>query len=211
MGNSDSKGQTDSKEKSRQRSLPPRQRPIKSILRWNIDHPGITPVNPTISHEQWTLTVSGEVENPIKLGWDDFMKLPAAESVSDFHCVEGWSVLDCRWYGVKFGTLAELVHMKEGAKYVFFKCADGYTTGLPLQDLLQDDVILAYKLNGEDLSVPLGGPMRLVVPEKYAYKSALWVTEINFIPEQRLGFWENLGYSETADVWKNDRYQRSRL
>jgi len=193
------------------RPLPPGQRRIKSILRWNIDHPGIIRENPVISHDQWTLAVSGEVEKPVKLRWDDFMSLPAVGSVSDFHCVEGWSVLDCRWYGVKFQTLTERVHPKEGAKYVFFKCADGYTTSLPLEDLLHDDILLAYRLNGEDLPVPLGGPTRLVVPAKYAYKSALWITESVFMREQKLGYWESRGYSDTADVWSNDRYARPRF
>jgi len=193
------------------RPLPPGQRRIKSLLRWNIDHPGIIPENPEISLDQWTLTISGEVENPIRLRWDDFAKLPAVESLSDFHCVEGWSVQDCLWYGVRFQTLAELVHPKESARYVFFKCADGYTTSLPLEDLLEDDVLLAYKLNGEDLPVPLGGPMRLVVPKKYAYKSALWVVELIFTRERRLGYWESRGYSDTADIWRNDRYARPRF
>jgi len=196
--------------KGGRRTLPPGQRAIKAILRWNIDHPGIIRENPVISHDQWALTVSGEVENPVKLQWNDFMKLPTVESVSDFHCVEAWSVLDCRWYGVRFQTLTQLVRPKEGAKYVFFKCADGYTTSLPLEDLLHDDVLLAYKLNGEDLPVPLGGPMRLVVPAKYAYKSALWITEIVFMRGQNLGYWESRGYSDTADVWSNDRYASPR-
>lgn len=211
MGSSSSDENTRNVESRVDKPLPPKQRPIKAILRWNIDHPGITPVNPKISKEEWTLTITGEVENSVKLKWDDFTKLPAIESISDFHCVEGWSVLDCHWYGVKFQTLTNLVHPKEGARYTFFKCADGYTTSLLIEDLLQEDVILAYKLNNEELPTPLGGPMRLIVPKKYAYKSALWVTEIIFLREKKLGFWENLGYSDTADVWKNDRYSRPRF
>jgi DMSO/TMAO reductase YedYZ molybdopterin-dependent catalytic subunit len=101
-----------------------------------------------------------------------------------------------------------LIRPKKDARYAFFRCADGYTTSISLEDLLQDDAILAYKLNGEELPTSLGGPMRLIVPEKYAYKSAQWVTEITFMRERRLGFWENLGYSDTADVWKNDRYAK---
>jgi len=190
------------------RPLPPGQSPIKAILRWNIDHPGITSRNPVTSHENWKLVVQGEVENRVELTWNQFMSLPATEKMSDFHCVEGWSVLDCRWYGVRFQDLARLVRPKESAAHVFFKCADGYTTSLPLKDLMQDDVILAYMLNGEDLPIPLGGPMRLVVPAKYAYKSALWVAEIVFMAERKLGFWEERGYSDTADVWKNDRFSR---
>ena len=193
------------------RPLPPGQSPIKAILRWNIDHPGITSQNPVTSRENWKLIVQGEVENRVELTWNQFISLPAIEKVSDFHCVEGWSVLDCRWYGVGFQDLARLVRPKESAVYAFFKCADGYTTSLPLKDLMQDDVILAYMLNGEELTIPLGGPMRLVVPAKYAYKSALWVAEIIFTAEKKLGFWEERGYSDTADVWKNDRFSRIRF
>jgi len=147
------------------------------------------------------------VENPLKLGWQEFLKLPAGESLSDFHCVEGWSVRDCRWYGVKFITIVDLVKPRKDAKFVFFKCADGYTTDLDLADLLQDNVVLAYKLNSEWLEAPYGGPMRLVVPDKYAYKSAMWVQQITFSSRKELGYWEKRGYSDTADVWKNDRFR----
>ena len=210
MESSDSRKVEDKSSDKRQHVLPPGQRPTKNILRWNIDHPGIKPQNPNISHDEWALTVSGEIEKPVKFKWADFMKLSAEESISDFHCVEGWSVLDCHWYGVKFKTLCDFVKVNENAKNVFFRCYDDYTTSLDLETLLSNDVVLAYKLNGEDLPVPLGGPLRLVVPAKYAYKSALWVKEIEFTRDSKLGFWEKLGYSDTADVWKNDRYSRPR-
>jgi DMSO/TMAO reductase YedYZ molybdopterin-dependent catalytic subunit len=211
MESSDSRNKEDDTRSDMHRHvLPPGQRSIETILGWNIDHPGIKSQNPNISRDEWKLTVSGEIEKPVKFSWTDFMKLPAEESISDFHCVEGWSVLNCHWYGVKFRTLCDFVQTKENAKSVFFRCYDDYTTSLDLGDLLQDDVILAYKLYGEDLPVPLGGPLRLVVPKKYAYKSALWVKEIEFMKDKKLGFWENRGYSDTADVWKNDRYSRFR-
>jgi len=190
------------------KKLPPDQHKIDALLRWNIDHPGIIPENPKINLDKWVLVVDGEVKEPLKLSWQDFLKLPATESTSDFHCVEGWSVKDCKWCGVKFSTLVEVVKPVEDAKYVFFKCSDGYTTSLDLKELLQDNVLLAYKLNGEWLEVPLGGPMRLVVPDKYAYKSAMWVERITFTKTKELGFWEKRGYSDIADVWKNDRFGR---
>jgi DMSO/TMAO reductase YedYZ molybdopterin-dependent catalytic subunit len=193
-------------EKPRER-MPPNQRPIKAILGWGIDHPGITSRLPYIDKASWSLTVEGEVENALKLNWDEFMKLPQATSVSDFHCVESWSVLDCRWEGVLFKTLVERVKPKPAGKYVWFECTDGYTTSLPLDDLMDDDVILAHRLNDEDLPQSLGGPMRLVVPKKYAYKSPMWLTKITFMTEKRLGYWESGIYSDRADPWKNDRYQ----
>jgi DMSO/TMAO reductase YedYZ molybdopterin-dependent catalytic subunit len=185
--------------------LPPGQKPIGSILRWGIDHPGIVQENPEIRPEDWVLTVDGEVEMAIKLGWREFLQLPLVEVVRDFHCVEGWSVLDCRWKGVSFKALMDRAKPREEAKYVWFECADGYTTSLELGDLMGDDILLAYQLNGKPLPPELGGPVRLVVPDKYAYKSPMWVTKISFVKKKELGYWEERGYSDTADVWKNDR------
>jgi DMSO/TMAO reductase YedYZ molybdopterin-dependent catalytic subunit len=186
--------------------LPPDQAPIPGIMRWGIDHPGITHKLPIISRENWSLTIDGEVETPLTLSWKEFLALPQAEVVSDFHCVEGWSVLKQRWGGVPFTTIQGQAKPK-GAEFAWFECADGYTTSLPLNDLQGGDVILAHRLNGEDLSQPLGGPMRLVVPQKYAYKSPMWLTRITFSKRDKLGFWERGVYSNTADIWKNDRYR----
>jgi DMSO/TMAO reductase YedYZ molybdopterin-dependent catalytic subunit len=148
------------------------------------------------------------VANPVKLGWDDILKLPKTVSVSDFHCVEGWSVLNCKWEGVLFKEIVNLAKPKETAKFATFECADGYATSLTLAELAGDDVLLAYKLDGKELEEGLGFPLRLVVPSKYTYKSALWVTRVRFTSKKELGFWEKRGYSDTADVWKNDRFSR---
>jgi len=190
------------------RKLPPGQRPIKKLLRWGIDHPGIARSNPKIDLKTYTLEICGEVEKPVTLDWQGIQRLPRVQSVSDFHCVEGWSVLDCRWEGVSFSQIVELVKPKTDAKYATFECADGYTTSLSMEELSIPDVLLAYGLNGEPLEVGIGFPLRLIVPGKYAYKSALWVTRIRFTSKKELGYWEKLGYSDTADVWKNDRFAR---
>jgi DMSO/TMAO reductase YedYZ molybdopterin-dependent catalytic subunit len=126
--------------------------------------------------------------------------------VSDFHCVEGWSVSDLRWEGVRFRDIVEMVEPTENAQSVSFECADGYTTSLSLDELLGDDILLAHKLNGKPLEEGIGAPLRLVVPGKYAYKSAMWITRIVFTQKKELGYWERRGYSDTADVWKNDRF-----
>ena len=152
--------------------------------------------------------MDGEVDNPVVLSWNDFMKLPKSVSVSDFHCVEGWSVLDCKWEGVKFGDVEKLVKPRDVAKSVTFESADSYTTSLFREELSGDDVFLAYKLNDQVLEEGYGFPVRLVVPSKYAYKSALWVVHIQFTRTKALGFWERRGYSDSADVWKNDRFRR---
>ena len=190
------------------KKLPPGQTPIKRILRWEIDHPGITPSNPKLDLKTYALVVDGEVANPVTLSWDDILELPKTVSVNDFHCVEGWSVLNCKWEGVLFKEIVRVAKPKETATSVTFECADGYTTSLALAELAGDDVLLAYKLDGKELEEGVGFPLRLVVPSKYAYKSALWVTRVRFTSKKELGFWERRGYSDTADVWKNDRFSR---
>lgn len=190
------------------RELPPSQMPIKRLMRWGTDHPAITSKIPKIDLKTWTLTIEGEVEKTLKLTWDEIVKLPSTESVSDFHCVEGWSVLDCKWQGIGFKAILDLVKPKQSARSVTFECADGYTTSLTLKELSNDNVLLAYKLNSEQLEEGYGFPLRLVVPDKYAYKSALWLTHIRFTAKKELGYWEKRGYSDTADVWKNDRFAK---
>ncbi len=193
---------------SHKKKLPPDQTATTHILRWGTDHPGVTSTNPRLKLETYTLTIDGEVENPVKLNWNDFMALPKTVSVSDFHCVEGWSVLDCKWEGVKIKDIERLVKPKDVARAITFECADNYTTSLFREELAGDDVLLVYKLNDETLEEGYGFPVRLIVPSKYAYKSALWVEHLKFTRVKELGFWERRGYSDGADVWKNDRFNR---
>lgn len=188
------------------RQLPPGQKAIDKVMRWGIDHPAIVDDTPKLDLTEWRLIVDGEVEKFLRLDWKALLELPHVVSVSDFHCVEGWSVLDRRWGGVLFKTLVSMVKPRAGVVSVFFECADGYSTSLSLEDLLSDEVVLAYQLNGETLENSLGGPLRLVIPEKYGYKSAMWLTRIRFMKTKLLGYWEQRGYSDTADVWKNDRF-----
>ncbi len=199
---------TSEKPKTEPRKLPPGQRPIKHLLRWGTEHPGITRSNPKIDLKTYTLEISGEIEKPAELTWDEVLKLPKVQSVSDFHCVEGWSVPNCKWEGIRFSKIIELVTPKETARFVTFECADGYTTSLSMTELSGEDVLLAYGLDDRPLEEGTGFPLRLVVPDKYGYKSALWVTRIRFTAKKELGYWEKLGYSDTADVWKNDRFAR---
>jgi DMSO/TMAO reductase YedYZ molybdopterin-dependent catalytic subunit len=197
-----------SNEEQKKKKLPPDQQATDRILRWGIDHPGITSTNPELKLETYTLTIDGEVENPVKLSWNDFLKLPKTHSTSNFHCVEGWSVVDCKWEGVHIHEIEKLVKPKDAARAVTFECADSYTTSLFREELYGEDVLLAYKLNGEVLEEGYGFPVRLVVPNKYAYKSALWVVNLRFTRGKELGFWERRGYSNSADVWRNDRFNR---
>jgi DMSO/TMAO reductase YedYZ molybdopterin-dependent catalytic subunit len=194
---------------NKSKALPPNQRPIKRLLKWGKDHPTIGGPVPKIDLKTWVLTTDGEVENPQKLSWEDILKLPKVESISDFHCVETWSVPNCKWEGIRFKQIVKLVKPKPQAKYVSFYCADGYSTSLSLEELSGDDVLLAYKLDGNMLEEGTGAPLRLVVPSKYAYKSAMWLTQIRFTTEKEIGYWEKRGYSDTADVWKNDRFSKT--
>jgi DMSO/TMAO reductase YedYZ molybdopterin-dependent catalytic subunit len=173
--------------------LPPRQREAK---RTPLRHIGLIPrYNPNT----WRLEVYGEVEKPTTLSLDDIKAKPSVVSVSDFHCVEGWSVLNNKWVGIPFKTIVQTVKPEENAKYATFECDDGYTTSLPLSELLRDDVLLAYSLNDKPLPPERGGPLRLVVPQKYAYKSPMWLRKIKFTSKQELGYWETRGYSDNAD------------
>jgi DMSO/TMAO reductase YedYZ molybdopterin-dependent catalytic subunit len=121
--------------------------------------------------------------------------------------VEGWSVLDCKWEGVRIKDIEKLVKPRDVARSVSFESADNYLTSLFREELSGDDVLLAHKLNDEPLEEGLGAPVRLVVPSKYAYKSALWVVHLRFTRAKELGFWERRGYSDSADVWRNDRFR----
>lgn len=192
----------------KKKKLPPDQQAVDRILRWGFDHPGIISTNPQLTLETYKLTVNGEVENPVVLDWNSFMALPKTSSTSDFHCVEGWSVMNCIWEGVAIREIEKLVKPRDVARAVTFECADDYTTSLFRGELTGDDVLLAYKLNGEVLDEGLGFPVRLIVPSKYAYKSALWVVRLRFTRGKELGFWERRGYSDGADVWKNQRFNR---
>ena len=182
--------------------LPPGQSEVQAL---QVLHVGGVP---KISVDEWTFEVAGEVEKPVKLDWNQFMQLPKTISVAEFDCVTGWTTLDNRWEGVRFGEIAKLARPTVKAKYATVECygAPTYTTSLPLEDLLRDDVLFAYGLDGKQLAPEYGGLLRLVVPQKYGYKSAKWVRRVKFTETQELGYWESRGYSNTADPWTNDRY-----
>jgi len=183
-------------------SLPPGQSEVQSLEVLQVA--GV----PRVSLDTWAFEVNGEVENPFKLDWNQFMQLPKTISVSEFDCVTGWTRLDNRWEGVRFGDIAKLARPNAKAKYATITCygAPLYTTSLPLDYLMRDNVLFAYRLDGKPLEPEHGGPLRLVVPGKYGYKSAKWVNQVRFTETQEIGFWESRGYSNTADPSTNDRY-----
>lgn len=161
---------------------------------------------PDFDESEWDFTVEGEIENPLKMDWKEFRELPRVKVISDFHCVTRWSKLDNEWEGVRFSEIAKIVGPKEKAGFVTVVAEQGYTTSLSFDEMMDDDVLLATDFEGKSLSPEHGGPLRLVVPRKYAYKSAKWVRRIVFTKEKELGFWEKRGYSDSADPWKEERY-----
>jgi len=163
-------------------------------------------VQPDIALDDWKLALDGLVEQPVSLSWTELAALPQVEDVSDFHCVTTWSKYDCRWGGVAFTTLYELVRPKPEAQFVYFTSYDGYSTNVPLAQCLDDDVLLATSFAGAPVSREHGGPARVIIPKLYAWKGAKFVSGITFLAEDKLGFWELRGYSNTADPWKEERY-----
>ena len=180
--------------------LPPGQHPTKG---WPVLDLGL---HPTISLEQWSLSVVGLVEYPLIWSWNDFLAQPHVTDVSDFHCVTTWSTFDNTWEGVSFRHIMKVAGVRRKARFVFFTSYDQYTTNLPLEACDDEDVLLARLWNGQPLSREHGGPVRMIVPKRYAWKGAKWIKEVAFLEQDRLGYWEVRGYSNTAKPWEEDRY-----
>jgi DMSO/TMAO reductase YedYZ molybdopterin-dependent catalytic subunit len=180
--------------------LPPGQREVHNFPVLDLG------VHPEIPLDQWELKIHGKVENPVTLNWEQFVVLPQFKDVSDFHCVTTWSQMDMEWEGVAFFTLAELVKPTAAAQHVYFKSHDGYSTNNPLDVCLDEDVLIAHSWNGQPLSKEHGGPARVIIPKRYAWKGAKFIREIIFLDRDFLGYWELRGYSNTADPWLEDRF-----
>ena len=156
--------------------------------------------------ETWAFTVTGAVEDELSFSWAEFTDLPSETQKQDFHCVTGWSRFDNEFAGVTFPTLAERAGVRDDATHVMFSALDGYTTDLPLDDCMREEVLFTYDLDGQPLPSEHGGPLRVVTPHKYAYKGAKWVNGVEFLTESERGYWEKRGYSDTANPWNEERY-----
>ncbi len=161
---------------------------------------------PPFDENSWTLEVYGLVKKPLILSYAEIKELTRVISISDFHCVTGWSKFQNKWEGVQFNTIMQQAKPFENARFATIECEGSYTTSLPLEELVMEDVVLAYRLDDRELPPEHGGPLRIVVPHKYGYKSAKWVRKIKFTEDQELGYWESQGYSNTADPFTNDRF-----
>jgi DMSO/TMAO reductase YedYZ molybdopterin-dependent catalytic subunit len=171
--------------------------------KWPVLTYGLTP---RVDLGRWTFRCFGLVEAEVTWTWADFRELPRVSIVSDVHCVTRWSKLDNTWEGVHIREILSRLQLKPQARYVMVHADPDYTTNLALEDLAQDDVLLAVRHDGRDLEPDHGGPCRLVVPRLYFWKSAKWVRGLEFLDVNPPGFWEQNGYHMHADPWRQERY-----
>lgn len=184
----------------RQNRIPPGQNTTDS---WPVLHyDGV----PRINISEWRFRVFGLVKKERSLSFPEFLSLPQVKVLSDIHCVTGWSKLDNTWEGVSSSSLKDLVEILPEARYAIIHAHGGFTTNLSLEDLFQDDVLFAVKHDDRSLTPDHGYPVRLVVPRLYFWKSAKWITSVEFTMDDRPGFWESHGYHNRGDPWKEERY-----
>jgi DMSO/TMAO reductase YedYZ molybdopterin-dependent catalytic subunit len=191
----------DARPKDRDR-LPPGQIATK---KWPVLHYSHVP---KIDTSTWRMRVFGEVERPVDIGWDEFVALPMRDVTCDMHCVTTWSRFDNVFRGVPVRVLLERAGVKPGVSHALIHAAPDYTTNLPFPDLNREENLLATHHDGEPLSAEHGGPVRLLVPHLYLWKSAKWVTGIELMIGDEPGFWENNGYHMRGDPWREERYGR---
>jgi DMSO/TMAO reductase YedYZ molybdopterin-dependent catalytic subunit len=160
---------------------------------------------PQISTADWQFTVSGLAQNKT-FSWQDFLDMPQSEFTADFHCVTTWSKLDVKWRGVKVMDFLKAIEVDPKATHVMEHCYGGYTTNISLEDFALEENFFAHTLFGEPLPADHGGPMRLVVPHLYAWKSAKWINGLEFLAEMELGFWERNGYHQRGEPFAEERY-----
>jgi DMSO/TMAO reductase YedYZ molybdopterin-dependent catalytic subunit len=172
--------------------------------RWPVLHAGTIPADPT--PERWTLSVHGEVERPTTLSFQDLLALPQQEITCDIHCVTSWTKLGMNWRGVPFTAIADAVAPMPTVRFVVMECEQGFTTSLPYEALRDEDVLVAHTVDGKPLPPEHGGPVRMLVPKRYFYKSAKWLRGLKFVQNDEPGFWEVRGYSNIADPWSEKRY-----
>ena len=184
----------------RKNRLPPGQ---KLTEKWPVLHYGRMP---SIKSAYWTFTISGLVDEERTLTYNEFLSLPQVEVFSDIHCVTTWSRYNNLWEGVSTGAIKDIIKIKPEAKYVIISGEVGFTTNLSLEDFFQPDVLFALKHDGKPLTQEHGGPVRLVVPRLYFWKSAKWVNGIKLVSRDEPGFWERAGYHMHGDPWKEEKY-----
>jgi DMSO/TMAO reductase YedYZ molybdopterin-dependent catalytic subunit len=164
-------------------------------------------VTPRLDPDRWTLTVDGLVENEHTWSWADLHALPQSEYRGDIHCVTTWSKLDTRFGGVSVDLLLDAVRPTPEAAFVLATSTTGYTTNVPLDELRGGKAWIVWMFDGRPLAREHGGPVRLLVPRLYFWKSAKWVTRLTLLEHDQQGFWERNGYHDLGDPWLEQRYQ----
>ena len=185
----------------RQNRVPPGQHLVKD---WPVLHYGKVH---EIRAETWNFEITGEVDSPVKLTYEEFTALPRVKVFSDMHCVTTWSKLDNTWEGPSTATITDLVKVNPEARFVILHGAGGFTTNLTVADFLAGDALFTFSHNGQPLAAEHGGPVRLIVPRLYFWKSAKWVTGVEFSAVDKPGFWERAGYHNHGDPWTEERRQ----
>jgi len=180
--------------------LPPGQYLSK---KWPVLHAGSVP---KVELATWDFRVWGEVENPVRLSWEELRELPATEITTDIHCVTRWSRFDAGFRGVHWRELARLVRPKPEARFVVAHAEQGFTANVPLEALEDENALIAFEADGEPLTPDHGWPLRLVVPSRYFWKSAKWLRGLELLDHDQPGFWERYGYNNNAEFWKEERY-----
>lgn len=179
--------------------LPPNQYPLERLRPMGGSEGDPSPRN-------FHLKVHGEVEAPFAVDFAELLALPQTDVVCDVHCVTKWTVLGSRWTGVRVTDLAERAKVKPGARFVIFESAAGYTSNIDLREAMKPNVLVAHRYEGESLERRNGAPVRALVPDRYFWKSAKWLTGIRFSAEDHPGYWETRGYDNHADPWLEERY-----
>jgi len=180
--------------------LPPGQQAVEKI-----QDMGGTPG--TKSAANWQLRIHGEVDQPVVLSYEKLINLDPVQITCDIHCVTGWTLLDSKWSGVRLATIMDLATPHKNARFVIFEAPGGYTSSVPISEARKENVILAHRFFGENLKKAHGAPVRVLIPDRYLYKSVKWIEAIKFTSRDEPGFWESQGFSNSADPWKEERYQ----
>jgi DMSO/TMAO reductase YedYZ molybdopterin-dependent catalytic subunit len=179
--------------------IPPGQHAVQALPNMGgVKGPGKVP--------DWRLAIDGEVQNPVSLSLPDLMNLKQVDLTCDVHCVTGWTLLDSRWRGIHMQTILDLVNVKKTAGFIVFEAPGDYSSSIPLSAVRHENVLLAHSFSDQNLPLKYGAPLRGLVPDRYFYKSVKWLERIRFVVEDEPGYYESGGYSNSADPWKEERF-----
>jgi DMSO/TMAO reductase YedYZ molybdopterin-dependent catalytic subunit len=179
--------------------IPPGQHAVPALPNMGgVKGPGKVP--------DWRLAIDGDVQNPVSLSFTDLMNLKQVDLTCDVHCVTGWTLLDSRWRGIHLQTIMDVVNVKKTAGFIVFEAPGDYSSSIPLSAVRQENVLLAHSFSDQNLPLKYGAPLRGLVPDRYFYKSVKWLERIRFVVEDEPGYYESGGYSNSADPWKEERF-----